>query len=236
MVNTVSSDDLVTVTYCYQWCYITVIPNILCYITNAIPNVMYVKLGKLIWIYKLIIWHLLASSASADTELTNTVYWCMPSKWKASQNLFLNKNDPFLHGSDCNFCNTINYLHFMFIIYVWCICVIQEYWWMTVHESVMEIQIWSIISSNWNMNLYELPMILWYSQIHIQWLPWLNDGMENHSLLNQANPLFKLWISHLWTNSSIFHQLNFEDPVLQISVICNSVMHIRIIIHWYEFP
>ena len=27
-----------------------------------------------------------------------------------------------------------------------------------MHISVMEIQIWSIISGNWNMNLYELPM------------------------------------------------------------------------------
>ena len=35
--------------------------NILCYITNAIRNIMCVKFGKLIWIYKLIIWHLLAS-------------------------------------------------------------------------------------------------------------------------------------------------------------------------------
>ena len=43
-------------------CYITnVLPNIMCYITNVIPNIICVKFGKLIWTYKLIIWHLLAS-------------------------------------------------------------------------------------------------------------------------------------------------------------------------------
>ena len=98
----------------------------------------------------------------------------MPSKWKASQNLFLNKNYPFLHGSDCNFYNTKKYLHYMFIIYVWCACIIQEYWWMTVHESVMEIQIWSIISGNWNMNLYELPMIFSNSYPMTSLVEWWN--------------------------------------------------------------
>ena len=87
----------------------------------------------------------------------------MAWKLKASRNLFLNENYPFLHGSDCKFCNTIRYLHFMLIIYVWCISIIQsiiqERWWMAVHESVMEIQIWIIISGNWTLKLYGLPMI-----------------------------------------------------------------------------
>ena len=41
---------------------------------------------------------------------------------------------------------------------------------------------------------------------------------------------------HLRTNRSILHQYNFEDPVLQVSLIRNSVMHNRIIIHCHEFP
>ena len=108
----------------------------------------------------------------------------MPSKWKASQNLFLNKNDPFLHGSDCNFCNTIKYLYFMFIIYVWCMCIIQEYWWMTVHESVMEIQMWSIISGSWNMNLYELPMIFSNSYPVTYLVEWWNLSIYKGKTIN----------------------------------------------------
>ena len=102
----------------------------------------------------------------------------MPSKWKASQNLFLNKNEPFLHGSDCNFCNTIKYLHFMFIKNILYICIIQEYWWMTVHELVMEILIWSIISGNWNMNLYELPMIFSNSYPVTSLVEWWNLSLS----------------------------------------------------------
>ena len=83
----------------------------------------------------------------------------MASKWKVSLNLFLNENDPFLLRFYCNFCNTIRYLHFMLIIYVWCISIIQEHSWMAVHKSVMEIQIWIIISGNWNIKVHELPMI-----------------------------------------------------------------------------
>ena len=168
---------------------------------------MYVKFGKQIWIYKLIIWHLLAS-VHQPTEFTRTVYWCMPSKWKASQNLFLNKNDPFLHGSDCNFCNTIKYVHFIFIIYVWCIPIIQEHWWMTVHISVMEIQIWSIISGNWNMNFYELPMIFSNSYPVTSLVEWWNLS------------LYKGKIIHYLTKQ--FYYSNFESliygPIVRFSI------------------
>ena len=51
LVNIVSTDDLVTATKCYQWCCVI----------DVIPNIMYVKLGRLIWIYKLIILYLLPS-------------------------------------------------------------------------------------------------------------------------------------------------------------------------------
>ena len=154
----------------------------------------------------------------------------MPSKWKASHNLFLYKNDPFLHGSDCNFCNTIKYLHFMFIIYVWCICMIQEYRWMAVHESVMEIQIWSIISGNWNMNLYELPMIFSNSYPVTSLVEWwslsLYKGKTIHYLTKQIHySNFKSLIYWLIVRFSInwILKIQFSKLVWYVTQLCISV-------------
>ena len=154
----------------------------------------------------------------------------MPSKWKASPNLFLNKNDPFLHGSDCNFCNTIKYLHFMFIIYVWCIPIIQEHWWMTVHISVMEIQIWSIISGNWNMNLYELPMIFSNSYPVTSLVEWLNlsiyKGKTIHYLTKQIHySNFESLIYGLIVRFSInwILKISFSKLMWYVTRLCTSV-------------
>ena len=71
------------------------------------------------------------------------------------------------------------------------ICIIQEHWWMTVHESVVEIQIWSIISGNWNMNLYELPMIFSSSYQVTSLVEWWNlsiyKGKTIHYLTKQIH-------------------------------------------------
>ena len=62
---------------------------------------------------------------------------------------------------------------------------------MTVHESVMEIQIWIIIFGNWNMNLYELPMISSNSYPVTSFVEWWNLSLYKektiHNLTKQIN-------------------------------------------------
>ena len=72
----------------------------------------------------------------------------------------------------------------MLIIYVWCISIIQEHWWMAVHEFVMAIQIWIIISSNWNMKLHELPMISSNSHPVTSLIIWWNLAIYKYETIH----------------------------------------------------
>ena len=174
----------------HQWCYITVIPNILCYITNAISNIMYVKFGKLIWIYKLIIWHLLASVHQPTQSWQVQFIDACHQNGKLRKIYFWIKMTHFAWIS-------LQFLkhHKVLTLHVYHICLmythnsrtlISDGW---LHISVMEIQIWSIISGNWNMNLYELPMIFSNSYPVTSLVEWWNlsiyKGKTIHYLTKQ---------------------------------------------------
>ena len=155
----------------------------------------------------------------------------MASKWKSSRNLFLNKNVPFLHRFYCNFCNTIRYLNFMLIIYVWCISIIQEHWWMAGHEFVVEIQIWIIISGNWNMKLHELPMILSNSHSVTSLVIWWNlaiykDTTIHTDLTSQIHySNFECFIYRLIVRFSIniILKIQFSKLVWYVTQLCITV-------------
>ena len=118
----------------------------------------------------------------------------------------------------------------MFIIYVWCICIIQEHRWMTVNESVMEIQIWSIIPSNWHINLYELPMIFSISYPVTYLVEWWNlslyTGKTIHYLTKQIHySNFKYLIYGLIVRFSInwVLKIQFSKLVWYVTQLCISV-------------
>ena len=119
----------------------------------------------------------------------------------------------------------------MLIIYVWCISIIQEHWWMAVHEFVMAIQIWIIISSNCNMKLHELPMILSNSHPVISLIIWWNltiykDETIHTDLTSQIHySNFECFIYGLIVRFSIniILKIQFSKLVWYVTQLCITV-------------
>ena len=78
---------------------------------------------------------------------------------------------------------------------------------MIVHESVMEIQIRIITSRNWSMDFYQLPIIITNSYPMTSFVELWNPSLYiEKTIYNLTKQIFEFWISHLRTDSSIFHQ------------------------------
>ena len=82
----------------------------------------------------------------------------------------------------------------MFIIYIRCISIIHVYYRIWEQEYVTEVKIW-IILCNWDVDFYELAMLIKFSDPMTYFLGWimLIYGIQKNYIIPQSSDQYSIW-------------------------------------------